>query len=109
MERHEPLVQRDMTVLEDRTHSNRELLAARATLPNALANVSLAVLFGPQTVRSADLTAMRTTWFAIRPALRLKESTGAIFIVVGFRYVVEIHGLAPIQLFFHKSMGLLST
>jgi len=37
MERHEPFVERDMAVLEDRAHSDGELLAARAALPNAFA------------------------------------------------------------------------
>lgn len=46
MNRHEPLVKRDMTVFEDRVHGDGELLTARAALPNAFAIGNDASLIG---------------------------------------------------------------
>ena len=98
MKSHEPFVERNMAVLEDRVHSDRELLPACATLPKALTVGYLAILLGlssnrRQAVRSANLAAMRTARLAIRPALRFKECSGTILVVVGLGYLSQIHGL----------------
>ncbi len=86
MKRHEPFVQRNMAVLEDRAHGDSELLAARAALPNALAVRDLAGLlwlacnrreFGGLTNKST----MRATCFAIGPALRFEKRSGTIFVM----------------------------
>src|SRR6266567_8510877 len=92
MKRHEPLVQGDMTVLEDRAHGDGELLAAGAALPHAFAVGNLAVLLWLASNRRelsglAHKSAMRATRFAIRPALRFKERSCAIFVMVGFGYL----------------------
>jgi len=43
MDCHEPFVQRNMAVREDRIHSDRELLAASLTLPHAFADRALGI------------------------------------------------------------------
>src|SRR5260370_17471020 len=98
MKRHEPFVQRNMAVLEDRAHGDSELLAARAALPNALAVRDLAGLlwlacnrreFGGLTNKST----MRATCFAIGPALRFEKRSGTIFVMVGLGNLCEVHGV----------------
>ena len=48
VDRHEPLVKRDMAVLEDRTDGYAELLTATGTLPNPTTNVGFSARFGQQ-------------------------------------------------------------
>jgi len=113
MESHQPLVKRDMAVLEDRAHSDGELLAARAALPNAFAVGDFA---GPLWLASdrrklgglAHKSAVRATRFAIRPALRLKEVPRAIFVVVGFGYLCEVHGVLQTSKLSQNAFGLSS-
>ena len=98
MESHKPLMQRNVAVLEDRAHGDGELLAARAALPNAFTISDLAGLLWLASNRRefggfAYKSAVRAACFAIRPALPLKELSGTIFIVVGFGYLCEVHGL----------------
>jgi hypothetical protein len=96
MKRHEPNMQLNMAVLEDRAHCDRELLAARATLPKAFAEGNLAIFLwlacnGRQTVGAANFATMRTARLTIRPTLRFEIFPRTIIIVVGLRYLFEIH------------------
>src|SRR5713101_7191715 len=83
MESHEPFVQRDMAVLEDRAHGNSELLAARAALPHAFAVRDLAGLLYLASNRRkfcgfAYKPTMRAACFPIGPALRFEKRSGTI-------------------------------
>src|SRR5437867_12446761 len=97
MKSHEPFVERNMAVLEDRVHSDRELLPACATVPKALTVGYLAILLGlssnrRQAVRSANHAAMRTARLAIRRAVRFQGCSGTLLVVVGLGYQRQLHG-----------------
>src|SRR5260370_10226066 len=108
MKSHEPVVQRDMAVLENRAHGDSELLAARAALPNTFAVRDLAGFLWLSSDRRqfggfAYKSAVRAARFAIGPALGFKKIPCAIFFVVTVSYLCEIHVL---MLQFHKSLRL---
>src|SRR5690348_4374931 len=75
----QPLMKRNMRVLEDRTNCHREFLAASGALPHAFTNVRFALSCGIQLVSVTDLTAMWAGW-TIGPALLLKKFTRFIFV-----------------------------
>jgi len=71
MERHQPLVQRDVAVLEDRSNGDTELLSAGPAVEQARPSVALCALLAGQSrgfVQDAAVRADRT----VRPALRFE-------------------------------------
>src|ERR1700676_1049233 len=94
MERHKPLVQGNVRILEDRSDRDGELFAACATLPNTLAHVRLAILFGLEPIAAPDFAALGAVDFAIRPALLFEKCSSAIFVVIRLGYVVKVHWLS---------------
>jgi hypothetical protein len=76
--RHHPLVERDVTILEDRPDSDAESLSASRTLPQARTHLVLGFGLGLHPESLFDKPAM---WAhgAIGPQLGLKERNRALF------------------------------
>ena len=66
MHRLKPFVQRDVAELKNRTHTNRELLAALAALLQAKALTALAILHAGQNINLRVIAAVRANG-AVRP------------------------------------------
>lgn len=103
----QPLRQWNVGVLEDRSDRHSELLTARRALPNTLANVRLGSGLRFQPEGLSDYATMRAFW-TFRPTEFFKKLAGFVIVAEVLCYTLEIHGLAPIRLFFHKPMGLSS-
>src|ERR1700733_12452004 len=107
MERHKPLVERNVAVLEDRPYGDGELLAARATLPNTLADLRLGTLFWLrlEPVASANFATLGAVDLTLWPTLFFEECTGAIFVVIGLGYVVKVHRLSSNEPIISETYG----
>src|ERR1700722_9152165 len=88
----QPSNKRNMTVLEDRSNLDCELLAASTTFPDAGTNGMFRFRLCLQSVGFADHAAMRADR-AFWPALHFQKLAGFIFTLSVFRNVVEVHWL----------------
>lgn len=91
---HQPSVERDVRILEDRAHPHCELFPASPALPHASADVRFSILSWLEPVGLALYATMRADR-PFRPALRFQKRAGLIFVAEVLCYVVQVHGILP--------------
>src|SRR5262249_35122518 len=90
VDRHEPLIERDVRVSKNRSHGYGELLTASAALPHAFANCLLGTRLRLKAISVIQFAAMRANR-AFGPTLLFQKFAGFVGVAEVFRDVREVY------------------